>query len=143
MKSSVLGKMNTKVPLQCLTSIIGSQSAIQKPTRSQLLHQISTSQSIGNIVGFILGSIGVGADLGLPSKILFVQNIPSLEAPEERLNSLFASHLGFKEVRLVPSKKDIAFVEYENDVFANAARLALDKYQILPSHEIRVSFSKK
>ncbi|KGG50354.1 hypothetical protein DI09_75p140 [Mitosporidium daphniae] len=72
---------------------------------------------------------------------LDVPNIPSLEAPEERLNSLFASHLGFKEVRLVPSKKDIAFVEYENDVFANAARLALDKYQILPSHEIRTGFA--
>ena len=95
------------------------------------------------MLSLFLGSIGVGADLGLPNKILFVQNIPSLDNAEERLTSLFSSHLGFKEVRLVPSKRDIAFVEYENDVFANAARLALDKFQILPAHEIRVSFSKK
>lgn len=83
-----------------------------------------------------------GPDLGLPNKILFVQNLP-IDATDETLNAIFSKYQGFKEVRTVPSKKDIAFIEYENDVFANTARLALDRFKMSPTHEIRVSFAKK
>ena len=48
----------------------------------------------------------------LPNPILFVENLPE-QATEMMLSMLFQQFPGYKEVRLVPGKKGIAFVEYE------------------------------
>ena len=50
---------------------------------------------------------------------------------------------GFKEVRLVPGRHDIAFVEFENEVQAGAARDALQGFKITPTHAMKISFDKK
>lgn len=50
---------------------------------------------------------------------------------------------GFKEVRLVPGRHDIAFVEFDNDVQAGAAREALQGFKITQSNAMKISFAKK
>lgn len=56
-----------------------------------------------------------------PNKILFVQNIP--EGYEvEALTGIFGRYEGFREVRLVPGRRGIAFVEYEAEAGAITAK---------------------
>ena len=50
---------------------------------------------------------------------------------------------GFKEVRLVPGRHDIAFVEFETEMQSAAARDALQGFKITPTTAIKISFAKK
>lgn len=50
---------------------------------------------------------------------------------------------GFKEVRLVPGRHDIAFVEFDTEVQAGAAREALQGFKITQSNAMKISFAKK
>ncbi|NXT11101.1 RU2B protein, partial [Prunella fulvescens] len=56
-----------------------------------------------------------------PNYILFLNNLPE-ETNEMMLSMLFNQFPGFKEVRLVPGRHDIGFVEFENENQAGAAR---------------------
>lgn len=56
-----------------------------------------------------------------PNKILFVQNLPD-EYDVEALTALFGRFEGFREVRLVPGRRGIAFVEYETETGAISAK---------------------
>ncbi|KAJ3008303.1 hypothetical protein HKX48_008655 [Thoreauomyces humboldtii] len=81
-------------------------------------------------------------DLLPPNAILFIQNLP-LETTEAILTALFKQFQGFKEVRLVPGKSDIAFVEYDTEVQATTARTTLNGYKITPEKDIKVTYAKK
>lgn len=50
---------------------------------------------------------------------------------------------GFKEVRLVPGRHDIAFVEFETETQSAAAKDALQGFKITPSNAMKISFAKK
>lgn len=56
---------------------------------------------------------------------------------------IFFRFPGFKEVRLVPNRHDIAFVEFENELQSGAAKDALQGFKITPSHAMKISFAKK
>ncbi|TGO22112.1 hypothetical protein BPAE_0182g00200 [Botrytis paeoniae] len=56
-----------------------------------------------------------------PNKILFVQNLPE-EYDVDMLTSIFGRFEGFKEVRLVPGRRGIAFVEYETETGSIGAK---------------------
>ncbi|CAL8577138.1 hypothetical protein XPA_002983 [Xanthoria parietina] len=56
-----------------------------------------------------------------PNKILFVQNLPE-DYDVDGLTQIFGRFEGFREVRLVPSRKGIAFVEYEAEAGAISAK---------------------
>lgn len=56
-----------------------------------------------------------------PNKILFVQNLPE-EYDIDALTVVFGRFEGFREVRLVPGRKGIAFVEYEAETGAINAK---------------------
>ncbi|GKU01115.1 small nuclear ribonucleoprotein snrnp u1a [Fusarium langsethiae] len=56
-----------------------------------------------------------------PNKILFVQNLPE-DYDIEALTSVFGRFEGFREVRLVPGRRGIAFVEYEAEQGAITAK---------------------
>lgn len=79
----------------------------------------------------------------LPSnKILFVQHL-STDVTEEILNGFFRHYPGFREIRTVPARKDIAFVEFETDFQATVARDATNGFPILPDQLVKVSFARK
>jgi hypothetical protein len=77
-----------------------------------------------------------------PHHILFLTNLPE-ETNEMMLSMLFNQFPGFKEVRLVPGRADIAFVEFENEVQAGAAKDALQGFKITPNNAMKISFAKK
>ena len=56
-----------------------------------------------------------------PNKILFLQNLPE-DYDVEGLTSIFGRFEGFREVRLVPGRKGISFVEYETEAGAISAK---------------------
>lgn len=64
-----------------------------------------------------------------PNKILFLRDIPdSYDA--DGLSRIFSRFEGFKEVRLVPGRKGIAFVEYEAEAGAISAKEATSGMQL-------------
>ena len=56
-----------------------------------------------------------------PNKILFVQNLPD-EFDVDALTGVFGRFEGFREVRLVPGRRGIAFVEYDGEAGAITAK---------------------
>jgi len=77
-----------------------------------------------------------------PNKIIFVENLPE-QVNEMMLSMLFQQFPGFKEVRLVPGKKGISFVEFENEVQAGVAMEGLQHFKITPDNLMVISFAKK
>uniref|UniRef100_A0A1E1X3N3 Putative spliceosomal protein snrnp-u1a/u2b n=1 Tax=Amblyomma aureolatum TaxID=187763 RepID=A0A1E1X3N3_9ACAR len=77
-----------------------------------------------------------------PNQILFLTNLPE-ETNEMMLSMLFNQFPGFKEVRLVPGRHDIAFVEFENEIQSSAAKEALQGFKITPTNAMKITFAKK
>jgi len=77
-----------------------------------------------------------------PNQILFLTNLPE-ETNEVMLQMLFTQFPGFKEVRLVPGRHDIAFVEFENEMMSATAKDALHGFKLTPTSTMRISFAKK
>ena len=78
----------------------------------------------------------------LPHKILFLQDVPEA-CNDEALAMLFKQYHGFKEVRMVPGKKGLAFVEYTDDAQAAIALQGLNGFKLTPNERLKVSFAKK
>merc|ERR1712072_273276 len=85
---------------------------------------------------------GGNVDNAPPNQILFVTNLPE-ETNEMMLGMLFNQFPGFKEVRLVPGRADIAFVEFEGAEQSTSARDALQGFKISPTNAIKITFAKK
>jgi len=77
-----------------------------------------------------------------PNKILFCTNLP-LETNETMLQMLFNQFPGFKEVRLVPGRSDIAFIEFETEPQSSAAKDALQGFKITPQNPMNINYAKK
>ena len=48
-----------------------------------------------------------------------------------------------KQVRMVPSKKGIAFVEFGDEAQAGAALRGLNDFKLTPEHPINLSYARK
>jgi len=77
-----------------------------------------------------------------PNKILFLQNLPA-SVTKDQLTALFSQYPNLYEVRLIPSKKDIAFVEYVDENSATVAKEALHNYKLDGESKIKVTFARK
>jgi len=77
-----------------------------------------------------------------PNQILFLTNLPE-ETTEMMLQMLFNQFPGFKEVRLVPGRHDIAFVEFENELQSSTAKDALNGFKLTPTNAMKITFAKK
>lgn len=83
----------------------------------------------------------VASDANPPHKILFVQNLPD-EITVDIMQAIFARYKGFKEVRMVPGRAGIAFVEYADDENAIVAREGTGG-MTLSGQQLKVSYGKK
>ncbi|OLY80392.1 U1 small nuclear ribonucleoprotein [Smittium mucronatum] len=83
----------------------------RKPTSST---PVAPSFNYVNVGGSVVA-------LNVPNKILFIQQLPS-DITKQELEIIFNRYGGFIEVRTVPGKSDIAFVEYDNEMSATAAK---------------------
>ena len=76
-----------------------------------------------------------------PNAILFIQNLPS-GITKERLESLFSQYPNLAEIRLIPTRPDIAFVEYLDEQSSTVAKDALHNYHI-DDNKMKVTFARK
>jgi len=76
-----------------------------------------------------------------PNRVLFVENIPP-EANDTMLTMLFRQYPGFMEVRLIQGR-NVAFVDYNNDMQAGMAMQGLNGFQINPTTKLMVSYARK
>lgn len=77
-----------------------------------------------------------------PNHILFVTNLP-VETTDSMLSMLFCQFPGFKEVRLVPNRHDIAFVEFGTEHQAALAKTACQGFLLTKNHPMKITFAKK
>ncbi|KAJ2355841.1 U2 small nuclear ribonucleoprotein B'' [Coemansia erecta] len=76
-----------------------------------------------------------------PSSTLFITNLPGTISVEV-LTGLFQQYAGFKEVRRIPGKGDMAFVDYVTVESATAARGVLDGFKLSAEQAMKVAFSR-
>ncbi|XP_064383956.1 U1 small nuclear ribonucleoprotein A-like [Halichondria panicea] len=77
-----------------------------------------------------------------PNKILFLTSLPE-ETNEQMLTMLFQQFPGYKEVRLVPGRSDIAFVEFDTELQSTEAKTSLQGFKITPTNAMTIAFAKK
>lgn len=78
-----------------------------------------------------------------PNKILFLRELPE-DADSDMLTEVFDRFDGFLEVRLVPGRKGIAFVEYDNEAGAISAKEATSGMPMGSSGKpIRVTYQRQ
>ncbi|KAI9324240.1 U2 small nuclear ribonucleoprotein B''-like protein [Zopfochytrium polystomum] len=78
-----------------------------------------------------------------PHHILFLTSLPSkLTKTVTPLSDLFRQYPGFREVRLVPGKSEIAFVEFSTAALAEAAKKGLDGFEVDAGVKLAIQFSK-
>ena len=82
-------------------------------------------------------------EMQMPNNILFIQNLPP-EAANGSLSDLFKSTQGFVELRAIPGRSDIAFVEFDDELQAG---MAMSQYQNYKIGEVAtgmtISYAKK
>ncbi|KAJ2789625.1 U2 small nuclear ribonucleoprotein B'', partial [Coemansia helicoidea] len=76
-----------------------------------------------------------------PNSTLFVTSLPA-DIADEQLVSLFQQYVGFKEVRRIPGRGDMAFVDYATTDAAAAARSVLDGFKVLDGQAMSIAFSR-
>ncbi|ORY43766.1 U1 small nuclear ribonucleo protein A [Rhizoclosmatium globosum] len=116
--------------------------AVEQAERASLPKKARSDVPTLGASGWFPGGAPMPAEFLPPNSILFIENLPT-ETTDEKLADLFQQIPGFKEVRLVPGKSDIAFVEYETEAQATIAKQQLNMFQILPGREMRVSYARK
>ena len=77
-----------------------------------------------------------------PNCTLFVENLPH-EANEAMLLLVFQKFPGLKEVRLIPHRPGIAFIEYDNEPGAMAALQGLQGFKLATDKPMHLSFAKR
>ncbi|EIW67624.1 hypothetical protein TREMEDRAFT_33230 [Tremella mesenterica DSM 1558] len=77
-----------------------------------------------------------------PNNVLFVQNLPEGTEADE-LREVFGTHPGLVEIRTIPAKKDIAFVEYTDEACAGLAKTALHNFKIDGETKMKVTYARK
>ena len=77
-----------------------------------------------------------------PNKILFLRDLPD-DYEADSLSRIFSRFEGFKEVRMVPGRRGIAFVEYEAEAGAISAKEATAGMQLGDEGKgIRVTYQR-
>lgn len=121
----------------------------ERPKRPKLPKSLDDSRKKknkdANRPGIHAGQAGILNNVNAeqpPNQILFLTNLPD-ETSEMMLSMLFNQFPGFKEVRLVPNRHDIAFVEFANEMQSAAAKEALQGFKITPTHAMKITFAKK
>lgn len=125
-------------------STTSQELSVRKDKKKTL---VADEISVGNSNGNSLNTVGSGVishqnGIEQPNKILFLVNLPD-DTEQSVLQMLFQPFAGFKEVRLVPGRADIAFVEFENEQMATLAKDALQGFKISPANSIKISYAKK
>lgn len=113
----------------------------RKEKKRRLAAEKASAKKAARAEGARPGGAEPGGDMP-PNKILFCTNLPE-ETTQQMLHVLFVQFPGLKEVRQVPGRSDIAFVEFLSEAQAATAREALKNFKITPNQAMKVNFAKK
>lgn len=79
----------------------------------------------------------------LPSNNIFcLQKLPEA-ITQQQLVDLFQRYPGFREVCMIPTKKPIAFVEYDNELQSATAKSELSGHLFGSDQDMKVTFARK
>jgi RNA recognition motif-containing protein len=78
----------------------------------------------------------------IPHRILFAQNLPD-ECTHETLTTLFQPYPGFQEVRMVPGKKEIAFIEFHEVIQAGIALQQLNGFKLNGTDTLNLTYGNQ
>ena len=78
----------------------------------------------------------------VPHSILFAQDLPT-ECELPMLQMLFQPYMGYKEVRLVPGKAGLAFIEFDSEMQASLALEGLSGFSLTPTDTLQLSYAKR
>lgn len=110
------------------------------PQKTNVPHDENEEDATTPVIGSPTPTPGPDADL--PNQILFLSNLPD-ETTEVMLSMLFQQFPGYKEVRLVPGRHDIAFVEFESAQQSRTAKETLQGFKVTPSNAMNITFARK
>jgi len=83
-------------------------------------------------------------EMQMPNHILFIQNLPTDNIVESALSDLFRACPGFTELRAIPGRADIAFVEFDNEMQAGMAMQQYQGYKMgTEGNAMVISYAKK
>ncbi len=80
-------------------------------------------------------------DIEFSSNVLYVKNLPS-DASDDMLALLFQQYEGFIQVRLVPGKTDVAYIDYQTEDHAKTAKAVLNNFLITKNKPMHIEFAK-
>lgn len=86
--------------------------------------------------------VGIPDEYLPPNSILFVQNIPA-GITAEQIQAIFQQYPMFQEIRSIPTKPDIAFIEYTDEASAGLAKDGLSNFEIQPGSKLKVTYARK
>jgi RNA recognition motif-containing protein len=116
-----------------------------EPDHSAQLSASADEQMLG--VPEVMPQSGAGAAAPQPpNKILFAERLPedATDGAAATLSDLFARFAGFVEVRAVPGKRDIAFIEFTSEENAAVALSGLQGHVLgNPAKSLILSFAKR
>lgn len=138
----ILEKGADKDSLEVERKLRESDRIEKAKTPRQTRRQVLTRLMSGNPTALQSVSIS-GPDVLLPNRLLFIQNIPPGMSTSPVLADMFRRYPGFQDLRPVPNRPDVAFVEYETEVQAGVARVNLDRSELGMGNILRVSFARR
>ena len=105
-------------------------------------NKASSSSSYSSSSSFRFPSLLINSSLVVPHRILFAQNLPD-QADAAMLTSLFQAYPGFQEVRTVPGKKGLAFIEFQDQIQATIALQNLNGLQLSERDTLQLTYGKQ
>jgi U2 small nuclear ribonucleoprotein B'' len=122
----------------------GTYSEEQAEARKQRRRQMwaARKEATTGEAGGAAATPAATAPAATSNLILFVENLPA-EANEAMLLLVFQRYPGLKEVRMVPGRPGIAFVEYDNEGGAAAAMAGLQGFRLATDKPMQLSFAKQ
>lgn len=93
-------------------------------------------------VNFFLPGKPRGPDIAPPNNILLLTGLPE-GVTEMGLAMIFSTYTGFREVKMVPGRPDVAFVEYTSDHLAGEAKRGLQGTPLSDTHALQIAFARK
>ena len=75
-------------------------------------------------------------------KVLFITNLPE-EANDVMITMLFQQFTGFVTTRILPGRRGMAFVDFDNENNASLAKDSLQGFKISPTNAMKIAFASK
>lgn len=131
-----------KTKSDAVAKLDGTYSEAEVESRKQARREAHEAAKLAGAPAATAAGAAAAAPAAEATRTLFIENLPN-EANEGMLLLVFQRFPGLKEVRMVPHKPGIAFVEYDNDAGAAAALAGLQGFKLATDKPMMLSYAKQ